>query len=122
MNTLDLSNSLENAMRVMQYTSRDYTHADWKYEKLKEEIEAFQRNLSEDLDVCVQLASFGTNILMQVTDIGYQNPDLLYFYGYVNGNDAQLIQHMSQLNFMLMAVKREDPAKPPRRIGFSVEE
>lgn len=122
MNTFELSNSIENAMRTMQYVNRDYTHADWKYEKLKEEIEDFQKNLSEELDVCVQLASFGSNILMQVTGIGYQNPDLLYFYGYINGNDAQLIQHMSQLNFILMAVKREDPAQPPRRIGFSADE
>ena len=101
---------------------RDYNMADWKYEKLKEEIEEFQSGLSDDVDVCVQLASFGTSILMQVTDIGYQNPDILYFWGYVNGNEAQLIQHMSQLNFLLMAVKKENPEDEPKRIGFIVDE
>lgn len=122
MNTFDLSENLKNAQHAMQYVSRDYTHADWKYEKIKEQIEEFQAGLSDDVDVCVALASFGTSMIMQVTDIGYQNPDMLYFYGYINGNETQLIQHTSQLNFVLMAVKKEEPTRPPRRIGFVSEE
>lgn len=59
---------------------------------------------------------------MQVTDIGYQNPDMLYFYGYINGNQTQLIQHVSQLNFVLMAVKKEEPDRAPRRIGFVIDD
>lgn len=98
--------------------TRNFNFVDWKYEKIKEQIEEFQSDLSEDTDVCVSLASFGTSMIMQVEDIGYQNPDLLYFYGYINGNKAQLIQHASQLNFALIAVKKEDTTRPPRRIGF----
>ncbi len=98
--------------------SRNYNLADWKYEKLQEQIEAFQAKLTDEMDVCVALASFGTSMIMQVTDIGYQNPDMLYFYGYINGNQTQLIQHISQLNFVLMAIKKEEPNRPPRRIGF----
>ena len=101
---------------------RDYRLADRKYEILKEQIEEFQEGLSTDVDVCVQLASFGTSVLMYVSDIGYQNPDILYFYGIVNGQEAQLIQHMSQLNFLLMAVKKEHPEDEPKRIGFIVDE
>lgn len=97
---------------------RNYNLADWKYEKLQEQIKSFQADLSDEFDVCIALASFGTSMIMQVTDIGYQNPDMLYFYGYINGNQTQLIQHISQLNFVLMAVKKEEPARPPRRIGF----
>jgi len=57
-------------------------------------------------------------MIMQVDDIGYQNPDMLFFYGYINGNKTQLIQNSSQLNFMLMTVNKEEPERPPRRIGF----
>lgn len=106
----------------VQRISGDYTTADKKYAILKREIQEFQENLSDDLDVCVELASFGTSIVMQVIDIGYQNPDILYFWGYVNGNKAQLIQHISQLNFLLMAVPTENPHEEPRRIGFVVED
>ena len=121
MNTFGLNNNIENAMKISRYVARDYKMADWKYEKIKEQIEEFQADLSDDVDVCVALASFGTSMIMQVTDIGYQNPDLLYFYGYINGNQTQLIQHISQLNFVLMAVKKEKPERPPRRIGFAVD-
>lgn len=122
MDGFDLGYSIENAAQALQFANRDYNHADWKYEKLMEEIEAFQSNLSDEYDVCAQLAAFGTSILMYVTDIGYQNPDILYFYGSVNGNEAQLIQHMSQLNFLLMAIKKEEPDRPPRRIGFFTDD
>ena len=57
---------------------------------------------------------------MVVTNIGYQNPDLLCFYGFINGKKSQLIQHTSQLNFLIMSVEREDKTKPARRIGLSV--
>ena len=109
--------SLDSSLEI-----RDYNMADWKYEKIKEQIEEFQSDLSDDVDVCVALSSFGSSMLMQVTEIGYQNPDMLYFYGYVNGHEAQLIQHVSQLNFLLMTVKKEDPKSAPRRIGFGANE
>ena len=112
MSFLDIADSI---------TVRDYTYADWKYEKIKEQIEDFQAGLSDDVDVCVALASFGTNMVMQVTSIGYQNPDLLYFYGVINGCETQLIQHVSQLSFILMALPKEEPTLPPKRIGFVSE-
>ena len=102
--------------------SRDYTCADFKYEVLRDEIETFQRELSEEYDVMVALTSFGSQMIMQVTNIGYQNPDVLFFYGSCNGQKAQLIQHVSQLSFMLLAMKKEEPDRKPNRIGFIVEE
>ena len=121
MNNLpDLSFNFE--QKLYPIVLRNYSMADWKYEKIKEQIEEFQTGLADDIDVCVALASFGTNMIMQVTDIGYQNPDMLYFYGYINGNETQLIQHVSQLNFILMAVKKDEPERPPRRIGFVADD
>lgn len=97
---------------------REYTHADWKYEKIIEQIHDFEEDLDDDHEIALKLASFGTSVTMIVTSIGYQNPDMLYFYGFVNGKDAQLIQHVSQLNFLITSVEREDKSKPARRIGF----
>lgn len=117
---MDLSESIADAITTMNVRRPDL--ADRKYEIIVEQIKEFQDGLSDDVDVCVQLASFGSSILMYVSDIGYQNPDILYFWGHVNGNEAQLIQHMSQLNFLLMAVKKENPEDEPKRIGFIVDE
>lgn len=113
----DLSSSLAESISI-----RDYNMADWKYEKIMEQIHNFEEDLDDEHEIALKLTSFGSAITMIVTDIGYQNPDLLYFYGLVNGVDAQLIQHMSQLNFLLTAVERQDKTKPARRIGFICSE
>lgn len=95
-----------------------FTAAKMTFANIMAQIEEFEENLDEDKEVAVLLASFGGTTLMTVTGIGYQYPDLVYFYGYVDGKPSQLIQHISQLNFLLTSVDKEDPEKPPRRIGF----
>lgn len=95
-------------------------YADWKYKNIVEQIRDFESTLDDEHEVALHLASFGTSMVMAVTDIGYQNPDMLYFYGIVDGKDAQLIQHISQLNFLLLAVRKQTPSAPPRRIGFAL--
>lgn len=99
---------------------RNYQNADYQYEVLCNYIKDFQDNLDDEHEVGLQLASFGQSTLLNVTDIGYSNPSIIDFYGYCNGNPAHLIQHINQLNFLLLAVPKSDPAKPARRIGFDI--
>ena len=99
---------------------RDDNLADYSYEVILERIKYFEDSLDDEHEVAVKLASFGQALTLSVTDIGYSNPSTLVFHGYVGDQPATLIQHMSQLNFLLVAVKKSDPEKPPRRIGFSV--
>lgn len=116
---IDAENSFANALLSPDLT-RDYTHADYAYEVIMERIKEFEENLDDEHEVAVKLASFGQSVTMGVTEIGYSNPSTLVFYGYVGDQYATLIQHMSQLNFLLLAVKKPDPEKPARRIGFAV--
>ena len=99
-----------------------YKMADYQYEVIMERIKEFEDELDDDHEVAVQLASFGKDILLHVTDIGYSNPHTLVFYGIVNGQKSTLIQHMSMLNFLLLAVKKQEPSKPAKRIGFITDE
>ena len=101
---------------AVQATS--YQQASYAYETIMKRIKDFQDSLDDNHEVGVMLASFGQSITMTVYNIGYTNPNTLIFYGFVNGKDATLIQHMTQLNFLLLAMEKNDPAKPPRRIGF----
>lgn len=98
---------------------RDYKLADYTYEVIMDRIKEFEEGLNDDEEVAVRLASFGSSITMAVTEILYSNPSTLVFYGYVGDQWASLIQHVSQLNFLLLAVPKADPEKPPRRIGFA---
>ena len=100
---------------------RDYMLADYQYEKLIDEIKEFESKLDNEHEVAVKLASFGESITINVTNIGYYNPSLIVFDGMVNGNPATLIQHINQLSFLLISVKKADPESPPRRIGFETD-
>lgn len=93
--------------------------ASYSFEVIEDRIKEFQDKLDDAHEVAVMLASFGQSMAMVVTGIGYSNPSTLVFYGYIDGQYATLVQHMSQLNFLLLSVEKSDPEKPPRRIGFA---
>ncbi len=95
-----------------------YHDSKWQYKKIMEQITNFEKELDDNHEIALKLTYFGSSTMMLVTNIGYQNPDLLYFFGYVKDKYSQLIQHVSQLNFLITSVEREDKTKPPRRIGF----
>ncbi|MCI8526449.1 MAG: hypothetical protein HFF17_11160 [Oscillospiraceae bacterium] len=84
-----------------------YCYADYSYKVIMERIKEFETGLDDEHEVAVKLASFGQAITMSVSDIGYSNPSTLIFYGYVGEQYATLVQHMSQLNFLLLAVKKK---------------
>ncbi len=80
----------------------------------------FQDNLPNGYDVGLQLVQFGTSILVLVENISYINHSLVVFEGKDSstGNPVRLIQNVSQVNFLLMAVKNPEPETPKRKIGF----
>ena len=73
--------------------------ADYQYEIIMNEIADFESALDDDHEVALKLCNFG----------------------YVNGQYSQLIQHISQINFLLTSVPKSDPNKSARRIGFKTE-
>lgn len=101
---------------------RDPKLADYQHKIIMDDIAKFEENLNPDEEVALYLTSFGQNIIMNVTFIGYSNPSLIRYCGYVNGVYSELIQHISQINFLLTSTKIDDPEKPPRRIGFSTHD
>ena len=45
---------------------------------------------------------------------------MIVFYGELeDGSRVELVQHLSQLNLLLVAVKRTNPEEPRRVIGFT---
>lgn len=94
-----------------------YSYSDTQFEILQKYIEEFQSNLDDEHEVGLLLTNFGQSVLMQVCEISYEESVLLIFKGYVNGKYSTLIQHVSQLNFLITSVEKE-PDKPKRKIGF----
>lgn len=95
-----------------------YSYSETQFEIIKRYILEFQATLDDEHDLGVLLTNFGNSVLMQVTEIGYERSVLMVFKGYVDGRMATLIQHVSQLNFLLTTVPKE-PDVPHRTIGFT---
>lgn len=95
--------------------------AEWAYERLILYIRNFEGQLDTAEEVAMGFAGGEAGVL-RIEGLGYFDPDIITFYGRDdNGARTQLIQHVTQLNVMLCAVPRDEPAEPdepPRRIGF----
>ena len=94
-----------------------YSYSDTQFEILQQYIEEYQSTLDDEHEVGLLLTNFGQSVLMQVCEISYEESVLLIFKGFVNGKYSTLIQHVSQLNFLITSVEKE-PDKPKRKIGF----
>ena len=95
-----------------------YSYSDTQFEIIKKYVLDFQASLDNEHDVGLLLTNFGQSMLMEVTEIGYEKSVLMVFRGYVKGNKATLIQHISQLNFLLTSIPKA-PDKPKNTIGFT---
>jgi len=67
--------------------------------------------------------SFGQTVIFHLQSLGFYNPSLIVFNGNLDdGSPVQLIQHISQISVLLMALKRKDLSQPKRHYGFGKEE
>ena len=94
--------------------------AEWTYERLKSYIEDFEKELDKEHQVGIKLVSFGNGNAFYVEDIGYWGPDLMCFYCYDKSTESkiQLIQNVSQVNLLLMALPVIKEVK--RKVGFQI--
>lgn len=89
------------------------------YERLLEWINEFHKSLEDEYEAGACLVNFGQNIIFRIQDISYWNPALISFIGQKeDGSPVELIQHISQINVLLVKLRRKEPDKPKRPIGF----
>lgn len=95
--------------------------AKWTYQRLVKYINEFEKGLDDDHEIGARLVSFGNGVAFHIIDIGYYGPDIVSFQGMnENGEKVELIQNISQLNILLVAVRKLE--EKPRRIGFKLKE
>ncbi|MFH1621634.1 MAG: DUF6173 family protein [Candidatus Omnitrophota bacterium] len=109
-----------NPANLMSLIPKDHNLADEFHRRLIEWINDFHRSLDDEHEVGARLVSFGQTIIFHIDDIGYWNPSLICFHGRnENGESVELIQHVSQISILLVAMKRENIEQPKRPIGFA---
>ena len=78
------------------------------YQRIVALINNFESELPDTMQAGGRLVSAG-DITFSIQDIGYWDPNMI-----------ELVQHLSQLNLLLVAVPRQDDIQKPRRvIGFT---
>lgn len=98
---------------------RECCPAQWMYERIAKSIMAFEKQLDAQHEVGLRLVSFGDSATLHITDMGFWEPDLLHFHGRnANGEPMVLIQHISQVNVMLAANRKQKESA--NRIGFQI--
>ena len=91
-------------------------------EKLGAYIDEFDKNLDPQQEIGIKMVSFGQTLQFTVHNIGYNNPKLVCFCGEMpDGSPVQLIQHVNQISFLLIAVQRTNPEQVKHPIGFCSE-
>lgn len=90
------------------------------YQRIVALINNFESELPDTMQAGGRLVSAG-DITFSIQDIGYWDPNMIVFYGELSdGSAVELVQHLSQLNLLLVAVPRQDDIQNPRRvIGFT---
>lgn len=90
------------------------------HQRLINWINDFHKNLDQEHEVGARLVNFGQTVTFHIEDIGYWNPSLISFIGRnSDGEPVELIQHVSQISILLVAMKRKDTSQPKRPIGFA---
>ena len=89
------------------------------YLKFVECINAFEKSLDDDHEIGAKVSS-PSEATFYIQDVGYYDSQIMSFSG-VNekGERLQLIQHVSQLSVLLLALKKRD--EEAVRIGFKLK-
>jgi hypothetical protein len=82
----------------------------------------FDEELNPEQEVGIKLVSFGQTVTFHVSEIRCYDPCLITFRGFTDdGSRVELIQHVSQISFVLIALQKLEPEAPKRPIGFIQE-
>ena len=106
----------------LQIETQRLSHSDVMYEKIIQQIAVFEKSLKLDEEVGAYLTHFGKEIIIQIESVGYQKPYLIIFNGRdtIDSSRVQLIQHVSQVNLLFVAIKVQEN-REPIRIGFQID-
>jgi hypothetical protein len=84
-------------------------------------IREFEAQLDQDQEIGGRMVSFGSTVQFHIVDMGFWGPDILTFDGVDDrGSRMKLIQNISQLNVLLVAMPKRTPEAAPQRIGFQL--
>jgi len=102
----------------LQKPTKPKSPAQWAYERIILYIQNFEKQLDADHEVGIGFTNGGAGV-MKIEGLGFFDPDIITYFGSNEvGAKTQLVQHVSQLNVMLVASPKHIDQAEPIRIGF----
>ena len=116
----DMQTRLEEIGRAAD-EAREAPTARRAVQRIRGEIRAFEAQLDDTTEVGLKLVAFGQVSVVHIDEISYHQPNLVVFVGRnEQGSPVRLVQHISQLSFILCREPRQRPDKPRRPVGFVI--
>jgi hypothetical protein len=95
--------------------------AEWAVDAIYEEIADFEASLDDDHEMGMSIVGGPAGVCLHVRKIYRYGPDKLVFDGInSDGSPLRLMQHLSQLNFLMISAKKIGDTAV--RIGFHAPE
>ena len=117
-----LENMVLRPIKSDQMSLAESNYASEFHKRLVEMIINFEKDLDNEHEIGARLVNFGQTIQFHIQDISYYNPSLIVFIGTMDdGSKVELIQHVNQISFLLVGMKKFEEEKPARRIGFELQ-
>lgn len=105
---------------ALQQGTTDKSPARWAYERLILYIQNFEKQLDASHEIAIGFTGSDAGVV-RIEGLGYFDPDIVTFFGTNDGGQkTQLVQHVTQLNVMLMALPVQPQQEEPTRIGFQL--
>ncbi len=105
---------------AMKESTAKKSPAQWAYERIILYIKKFEETLDNDHEVGLGFAGGDAGVI-KIEGLGFFDPDIITYYGTNEmGSKTQLVQHVSQLNVMLVASAKHVDQVEPNRIGFQL--
>ena len=93
--------------------------AAWMHERIVRQIVDFEKALNPDQEIGGRFVQGPNNESLHIENVANWGPDMIIFMGhYSDGRKFELIQHYTQINLFLVAVRKMN--EEPRRIGFEL--
>ena len=94
--------------------------AEWAYDRMVMYIQNFEKLLDKDHEVSLGFAGSEAGTI-KIDGMGFFAPDMITFFGKApDGAPMQLVQHVSQMNVILVAERKPEEMDEPNRIGFQL--
>ena len=105
---------------LIQKPLAEKSPAEWAYERIVLYIKNFEEQLDSEHEVGMGFVGGHVGTL-KIQGMGYFAPDIITFFGEDGeGAKMQLVQHVGQLNVMLVSAPKDEEAPEPNRIGFKL--